>query len=392
MTDTHGSRAPALATAYFCYFAALGAFGPFLALYLERRGVPGDRVAFLLALLPFFRVVFTPAWTVLADRIQSAGTVLRVAAVSSCLVSAAFECRPTGITLVLLLIAFTAVRSPATSLMDVLTLQWAARTGGSFGRLRAWGTVGFTGAAFGAGALIHARGPEVIVHLSVVLLAVTAIATLRLARDGAPERVKLTPALGVLLHRRRFMLFLATVSLHQLGLSAYDSLFPSYLTQLSNATVAGLAIAVGAAAEVLFMTRARRVVASLGLPRTLALAYAASAVRWLLMAVLRAPWALVAVQLLHAFTFGAFYVAAVALVDEESPPEVRASAQGIFSAVAWGLASSAGLAMAGWLMQYGGLQRVFQVATCLSVVSMALALAMHAGADRAQSLPAIRCN
>ncbi len=377
MNDRHGLRAPALATVYFGYFAALGVFGPFVALYLEHRGVPQDRIAFVLALLPFFRVVSTPAWTALADRLHSASAVLRFVTFASFGVFALFESRPTGLALVLLLLAFTTLRSPATSLMDVLALQWAARSGGSFGQVRAWGTIGFTLATFGAGAMIHAHGPDVIIHTSLVLLGVTAIATLRLPRGAAPARVRLLPALGVLLRRRRFVLFLATVSLHQLGLGAYDALFPAYMTHLSTATTAGLAIAVGASAEVLFMTRARGVLVSLGLPRTLALAYAASAVRWLLLAMIRAPWALVAIQVMHALSFGAFYLAAVALVDEESPPEVRASAQGIFAAVGWGLASSAGLALAGWLLRHGGLPRVFQVASVFSVVSMLLALAMQ---------------
>ncbi|MEI8254101.1 MAG: MFS transporter [Deltaproteobacteria bacterium] len=382
MNDRQGLRAPALATVYFGYFAALGVFGPFVALYLEHRGLSPDRIAFLLALLPFFRVVSIPAWTAFADRLRSASAVLRLVAVGSLVVFAAFETRPSGLALVLVMVAFTTLRAPATSLMDVLALQWAARTGGSFGQMRAWGTIGFTVATFGAGVLIQARGPEVIVHASLVLLAVTAIATLRLPRGAAPERVRLLPALGVLVRRRRFLLFLATVSLHQLGLGAYDALFPAYLTHLSTATTAGLAIAVGAAAEVLFMTRARGLLTTLGLPRTLALAYAVSALRWLLVAVVRAPWVLVVIQLSHAFTFGAFYLAAVALVDEESPREVRASAQGIFAAVAWGLAGAAGLALAGWLQGHGGLPRVFQVASAFSVVSMLIALGMHRPAVR----------
>jgi PPP family 3-phenylpropionic acid transporter len=76
---------------------------------------------------------------------------------------------------------------------------------------------------------------------------------------------------------------------------------------------------------------------------------------------------------MHAFTFGAFYLAGVALVDEESPREVRASAQGIFGAATWGLASSLGLAAAGWLQRHGGLPRVFEVASIASLVAMVIA-------------------
>ena len=382
MDDRPPARTPALATVYFGYFAALGVFGPFVALYLEHRGIAPDRVAYLLALLPFFRVISTPAWTALADRLRSASTVLRLVALCSVAVFSLLEFKPSGSALVLTLLAFTIFRSPATSLMDVLALQWSARTGGAFGQLRAWGTVGYTIATFGAGVFIHDRGPDVIIHTALILLALTTFATFALPPGAPPERVRLVPALRVLLRRPRFVLFLLTAALHQLGLGAYDALFPAYVTHLSSATIAGFAIALGATAEVLFMALARGMLTRLGLTRTLSLAYAITAVRWALLSVVRAQWALIGLQLLHAFTFGAFYLAAVALVDQESPREVRASAQGIFSAITWGLASSAGLALAGWLQRSGGLPRVFVVSSVFCAIAAVIALRMGPAVQR----------
>lgn len=382
MDDGQPPRASALATVYFGYFAALGVFGPFVALYLEHRGLSPDRIAFLLALLPFFRVVSTPAWTALADRLHSASFVLRIVAVGSTAAFALLEWEPSGAALVLVLLAFTVFRSPATALMDVLTLQWSTRTGGAFGQVRAWGTVAYTLATFGAGVLIQDRGPAVIIPTALVLLALTSVATFALPRGTPPGHTPLLPALRVLLRRPRFMLFLATAALHQLGLGAYDALFPAYLTHLSDSTTAGFSIALGAAAEVLTMTLARGLFIRLGLTRTLAIAYGVSALRWALMAMVTTPWILVALQTLHAFTFGAFYLAGVALVDEESPPEVRASAQGIFGAVTWGLASSAGLAVAGLLQRHGGLPRVFMAAACLCALAALIALQLGARAQR----------
>jgi PPP family 3-phenylpropionic acid transporter len=80
------------------------------------------------------------------------------------------------------------------------------------------------------------------------------------------------------------------------------------------------------------------------------------------------------VQALHALTFGAFYTAGVALVDRESPPEVRASAQGLFSIISWGLACSASLALAGWLQSRTGTMRdVFLAAAAAALFAAVLA-------------------
>src|SRR5207247_1700869 len=143
------------------------------------------------------------------------------------------------------------------------------------------------------------------------------------------------------------------------GLGAYDALFPAYLTRLSTATYAGAAIAFGAIAEIVFMNRGRGVLKSLGLGGTLVLAYSVSSVRWLVVALVPQPIVLIAIQALHAFTFGAFYLACVAIVDAESPPEVRASGQGIFATTTWGLASAASLTLAGWIEPRGGMRGVF---------------------------------
>ena len=231
--EPHGSR---ITFAYFVYFAALGAAGPFLALVLERRGLRASEVAYVLALLPITRVLSTPGWTLLADRLQSAGAVLRLVAVGALVSFAALEFRVSQPGLVVALMIFTAFRAPVTALIDVLALQWSGRTGGEFGQLRAWGTAGFLVATMLTGFLVSCGlGATVIVHVTVVLLAATALSTYALQRGAAPERVGWLGALSVLLRRPRYVLFLVTAGLHQLGLAAYDGLFAAYMTHRSSA-------------------------------------------------------------------------------------------------------------------------------------------------------------
>jgi PPP family 3-phenylpropionic acid transporter len=374
--------ARSVATVYFGYFAALGVAGPFLAVFLEHRGLRPADAAYLLALLPLPRVLATPGWTLLADRLRSARAVLRIVCLGAMAAFAALELRLPIAGVVAALLLFTIFRSPATSLIDVLALEWVRRSGSEFGRIRAWGTVGFTVAIFGAGLLVDRWGSESLITTTVALLALTSIATLTLPHVAPPHPAPIGPALAVLLRRPRFVRFLATCALHQIGLAAYDNLFAAQLTALATPTHAGLAIAFGATAEVLFMLFGREAVQRLGLARTLAVAYAATALRWFAVAFVSNPVALILVQALHAFTFGAFYVAGVALVDRESPPEVRASAQGIFGAFTWGLASAVSLAIAGTLESRGGMRAVWIAATVASIAGAVVALSLDPPAGR----------
>lgn len=363
-----------LAAAYLAHFGALAVYGPFLAVYLQKRGYGPEATAQLLSATILVRVVAAPAWTFLADAVRSAGLVLRIVSVCA---AASFGLLLSGggpMRAAIVLFAFAVFRAPASSLVDALVLRWSERTGRAFGSLRVYGTIGYLIGAYATGSLVAHLGSDVIAIGTTILLSLAALIAFALpAKGSVGERAPLLKPLGALLRRPRFLLLLATAMLHQVGLSPYDNLFPKYLTNLAGASFAGPAVAVGAGAELVFLMTCSHLVKRVGAGRVLMLAYAASVVRWGLLAVVINPWALVAIQLFHAFTFGAFLLSAVALVDEDAPSEIRASAQGVFGAFTFGIAAAAALSLAGVLEAHGGLPRVFGIAAGASAVGTALA-------------------
>jgi PPP family 3-phenylpropionic acid transporter len=355
-----------LGGAYVSNFGALAAYGPFLALYLEHRGLGPRAIAHLLAMMLLVRVVASPAWTLLADRWQSPARVLALVSVGSLASFGLAEDAPLAIAL----LVFSAFRAPFGALIDTMVL----RTDRPFGSLRAWGTAGYTAFAFATGALVDRVGPRAVWWVTLIPLALAVLfAFLLPAAPSRVERPALVRPLALLLQKPRFLLLLAVAALHQVGLAPYDALFPAHLTKLAGASYAGIAVAVGAGAELLFLVRSPAVLRALGASRLLALACAASVLRWGLTAVVTAPWLLVAIQVLHAFGFGAFHVASVTLVHEEAPPTVRASAQGVFSAAAFGIAPAGALAFAGWVTPHIGLRGAFAIAAGASALAMLLA-------------------
>jgi len=366
-----------LATAYLAHFGALAVYGPFLAVYLERHGFSPDAAAQLLAATLLVRVVAAPAWTFLADAVRSAAFVLRVVSVCA---AASFGLLLSGggpMRAAVVLFAFAMFRAPASSLVDALVLRWSERTGRAFGALRVWGTVGYTIGAYATGALVARFGSDVVAYATTILLSLAALIAFALPAGGTVgARVPLMRPLGVLLRRRRFLLLLLTAALHQIGLAPYDNLFPAYLTSLAGASYAGAAVAVGAGAELVFMITCSGLIRRIGPSRVLAGAYAVSVVRWGLTAIVTSPLLLVGIQLLHAFTFGAFILASVAIVDDDAPKEVRASAQGVFGAFTFGIAAAPALSLAGILSRGGDLRGVFGLAALASALATLIALAI----------------
>ena len=79
---------------------------------------------------------------------------------------------------------------------------------------------------------------------------------------------------------------------------------------------------------------------------------------------------LVAIQLLHAFTFTGFFVSAIEIILEEIPDELRATGQGLFFAASFGLGGGFGSVLAGYFFEIRGGEASFIVGGFLSLFAL----------------------
>jgi PPP family 3-phenylpropionic acid transporter len=106
----------------------------------------------------------------------------------------------------------------------------------------------------------------------------------------------------------------------------------------------------------------------------MALAFVASALRWGGLALTSSAPVIAALSLLHGMTFGAFYVASIAFVARHVPPHLRASGQGLFAAITFGLGGLVGNTTAGAGYDWLGGHRLFAVAAGLELLAALLVL------------------
>ena len=151
------------------------------------------------------------------------------------------------------------------------------------------------------------------------------------------------------------------IHLSDLGVS--DTLVPAYW-------------AVGVIAEIALLHHAKALFGHISPYRTLNLCLLACVVQYGLMAgVTNALW-LYPVMALHGFTFGIAYYTAVLWIGEHVAVEQRATAQGMFQSIGFGLGGAISSVAAGYLFQLGRGPAMFGVAAaasaCVLLVSMAL--------------------
>ncbi len=336
---------------YVFFLSAVGSLHPYLAVVLDDAGASGTEKAAILSLFPIGAVFAGPALTWLADRTGRGVLVLRCSIVLSALAGLVMlaELPLPGIVLCLGLLSFA--RSPASSIADMLTAERLGLGRSGYGGVRAWGSVGFIASAGGVGLMLDG-GSNISLQIHGLMLLVLMAITLSIS-EGPPVPRKVEPMnyREVLTKPSLIALYLVGI-LHQSTISFYDHFYALHVSRSLElgAWVASGSIAIGVGLEVLVLFRGHALLRRIGLAKLLLLAIASGIPRWLITAEVTSPGLLIATQSLHGLGFGAWWVAAIAIVDREAPGRLRNSAQGLFIATSHGMGSFVAMGVAALLL------------------------------------------
>ncbi len=358
---------------YLFYFAALGAFLPFYGPLLESFGLSTTAATQVIAIGPLCGLLAPPLMGALADSGGARRHLLRALSLLALVAFTGFfyaEQRP--LVVLVTAVGYSIARTSLVALADANALLVGVRRGVSYGRLRSLGSLGFLLAAAAVGATVSHGEARPILAITAALLAGSAIiAWVMPVAEGERPR-SLRGGWREWLARREIRLFLAAATLGALANGVYDAGFSLHLSHLGLGDSIGLAWGVAVAAEVPLMLYSGRLVARLGADRTLMVAFAAAVLRWSLLAVLRAPAAIIAVQPLHALTFGLYWVSCVTFVFAEAGATMGASVQGLLVA-ATSLGTITGMCAAGPVLEHLGGGALFGGAAVVSAAATATA-------------------
>ncbi|MGE5851002.1 MAG: MFS transporter [Candidatus Methylomirabilota bacterium] len=342
-----------LAAYYFWYFAAIGVFEPYLTPFWQHLGFSPAQLGLLNAIYPGVAAFAPFAWTAYSDITRRGEAIFLFNTWLSAGIALVLPNLNGVVPVALAFSAFATVRTPLIPLANSMALRILAGSPQQFAAIRLWGTIGYILAAVGAGILVDRIGLWAGMHgiaLTAMVCGVVAWIGQSRGRASLPP-VHLRDFLQ-LLRDRRLALVLAATSLARLSFGPYTTFFTIHLEGLGlSRTFAGVAWALAAGSELVVMVLWSRL-CGLATSRTwLTLAMGAHALRWLLSVPAGDPVSLLLIQTTHAFTFGVFYLAAVEQVDALAPEGLRATAQGLFASVTFGLSGLVGNALSGFLYE-----------------------------------------
>ena len=368
------------------YFAFIGYLNPYLPLWLKDLGFGTLAIGTLVALNSATRLFAPYAWGWLADHTGHRVRLTRIAASAALVVSLALLATPRWIApsfwflavVLFLLFTHSGALMPMTEAAIARLVSDARGVDvGRYGRLRAWGSIGFVVTVFAAGHAFDAFGIGLFGVGAVLLLAlVTATCWwLPAGRDAAHDDAP-APPLWPVLAQPAVAWFFASLFFMVLGHIALYTFFSLYLDALGHSKrIVGALWALAVIVEIGWLLMQGRWMHAGNLRHWLVACCAVAVLRFAGTAAFGASLAaLFVLQALHALTFAAHHSVCVALISERFPARLRARGQALFAVIGYGFPGVLGGVAGGALSERYGLGSVFWAASASAVLATACAL------------------
>jgi PPP family 3-phenylpropionic acid transporter len=116
---------------------------------------------------------------------------------------------------------------------------------------------------------------------------------------------------------------------------------------------------VASAAEVVVMINSPRLFARFSFKRVLTVSFMAATIRWGILYASQSAVVILASQVLHAITYGAFHMAGILYMDQLAPTSEKTLGQALNNAMTYGLGLTVGFFISGALYEAGNSAPLF---------------------------------
>lgn len=333
---------------YFCYYAALGAYTPYIGRWVDGLGHGGYVVGGMLGLWYGTRIFAPPVWAALTGRSARPGRWFLAGCLLTLLSFAGFLFTREAWAVLAVMAAFGVFYNAVMPQFEAMTLTALGPRPDLYGRLRVWGSIGFLLVAGSYGALMDRFGATSFPLLSLPLFLAMLVAAWWHRDDTPPAPAAAADAGGHLWRRPGVRRFLLVALLMQAGFGPFYVFYTLHLQAQGHSGAAiGALWALGVLIEIAMFWQAPRLIARFGAGALLGACLAVTVLRWLLTAFFADSLALMALaQASHALSFATFYACCMQLMAGFFPGRRAGAGQSLFFGFSQGVGGVLGAAMA----------------------------------------------
>lgn len=346
-----------LSMGFFTFFFTWGVFLPYWTGWLTiEKGLSVTAASFIMGAGMIARSLSTLLVFPYLTRKMSMILVMKWLSLAALILTLLYLPDSPFIVLLIITILFSAVYPMILPAVESSASVLMQTEGIHYGKSRSFGSMGYTVALLLIGAATAIWTEQAILYIMIVGLT---IATLFLLRP-APEALRLNPVnddttkravnFKSLLTSKGFAVVLLLAILLQGAHASYYNFGFIFLDNLGvNGLYIGIILNIAVLFEILFFTRADRLLANVKVSTMFLIAGIGSTVRWILIALFPYISVFIGTQLLHALSFGVAHFAFIKFISEKLPHDQIATAQGMYVAFAMSLSTAILTFLGGYL-------------------------------------------
>ena len=356
---------------------------PFLPLWLDAKGLTVGEIAVVIAGMTAIRVLAIPLAAFISDKYRNRRSVIIFCgfAASAAFLLLALSTSFWPILSFSLLAAFC--WAPVFPLAESFSVDGSAVHQIDYGRMRLWASLSFLTGSLGGGMLLQILPISAVIFLIAGAQGLSALAGLQLPEDPEFDSQQLESASPTkfrdvlrFLMAGSFALFIVAVGIGQSSHAMLNSFGPVHWHDLGyDKFTIGCFWTISIAAEVVLFGFSNSLIKRITPIDLIIVGLAGGAFRWLVMAGDFGLGVAAAAQLLHALSFAMVHLGTMHYIRRNVPVGLRNSAQGLYAALAGGIAMSAMMGLTGLLFEQ--LQGTTYVAMAgVSLVALGFGLAL----------------
>ncbi|MGE5650599.1 MFS transporter [Noviherbaspirillum sp. UKPF54] len=360
---------------FFAYYGYVGVFSPYASLYFSGKGMSAAEIGVLMSLMQVMRIFGPNLWGWVADRHQKRVTVLRLTAVAATALFAGIFVGQTFAHFFLVMVLVNLFTSAQAPLSEALMLSEMRGDLTHYGRLRLWGSVGFILTVTLAGPALDRFGIHLMPWISISLLALVLVASLRMQEAAPVTAPHGAPSVIALLRRREVLAFFVSTFMMIAAHASLYVFYSLYLAQIGYSnTVIGLMWSLGVVVEIAFFFFQAPIFRRYGVQKLMMASLLIAVLRFLLIGFgAQSLILLLAAQVMHAATFGTHHSASVATLQRWFSGPLQASGQALFTSISYGLGGTLGGLILGVFWDTFGSQTVYLMAAMFALAGAAAA-------------------
>ncbi|MET0802023.1 MAG: MFS transporter [Actinomycetota bacterium] len=352
----------------------IAAFFPFLALYLDGKGLSESGIGLVIAAMAVARIVSNPLWGHLADATIGRRTALQIGAFFSAVF--ALVLAGTGsvgaIAAAGFLLAGAMVATGPN--IDAITLEHlGAERMSEYGRIRSWESVTYAIGCLTLGWIFEVAGigwamPSFALASLLVLAWSFSVRRDQPRHEDATGGSRLGTVGAVFHHAPRFWGFLAAVFLVWTGFNAaWNFIGLKIASEGGGPLLIGIGTAVGGLVEVPMMRSSSRLQARLGLRRVYVLGCAVYALSFLLWGAVSNPTIVSLLTVLEGVAFSMLFTTGVVIVGRLLPSSLYSTGNSVAQMVGFGLGPIIGAGIGGFVYETAGPMTLYAGASAVAL-------------------------